>query len=196
MMTTTIDLEPSARHVAQLISRIPDEMLVRRTPCEDYSLGDLLDHLDNSVRAFTEAARKTGSDPELGRPGDQANLDADWRITTARNLAALVVAWRDPEAWSGMTQAAGIDVPGEVAGRIALDELTIHGWDIAQASGQRFEVDEASLRDVHDFVQQFAEPGQEASREGLFGPVVPVAADAPLLDRVLAMTGRDPRWTA
>jgi hypothetical protein len=43
---------------------------------------------------------------------------------------------------------------------------------------------------------QFAIPGQEAAREGLFGPLVNVPDDAPLLDRVLGLTGRDPNWSA
>jgi hypothetical protein len=38
-----------------------------------------------------------------------------------------------------------------------------------------------------------ADPADEP--EGLFGPVVPVPADAPLFDRLLGQTGRDPRWT-
>jgi hypothetical protein len=38
-------------------------------------------------------------------------------------------------------------------------------------------------------------PGEEASREGLFGPVVDVRDDAPRLDRVLGLSGRDPSWT-
>lgn len=72
----------------------------------------------------------------------------------------------------------------------------LHGWDIAQASGQAFDCDPRSLEAVHGFVAPFAEAGQEAAREGLFGPVVEVPADAPLLDRVIALSGRDPAWSA
>ena len=94
-----------------------------------------------------------------------------------------------------MTRAGGIDLPGEVAALVALDELVIHGWDVARASGQPYECDEASLEAVQGFVAQFSGPGQEASRQGLFGPVVDVPADASLLDRVIGMTGRDPGWS-
>jgi uncharacterized protein (TIGR03086 family) len=82
-----------------------------------------------------------------------------------------------------------------VAGLVALDELVVHGWDIARATGQPYDCDPASLEAVHGFVLQFSEPGLEAEREGLFGPVVDVPADAPLLDRVIGLTGRDPAWS-
>ena len=45
-----------------------------------------------------------------------------------------------------MTQAGGVDLPGEVAGLVALNELVVHGWDIATASGQDYRPDEATLR--------------------------------------------------
>jgi uncharacterized protein (TIGR03086 family) len=107
----------------------------------------------------------------------------------------LADAWRDPEAWTGMTKAGGVELPGEVAGLVALDEIVIHGWDIARASGQEYDCDPASLEAVHGFVMQFSEPGQEEARAGLFGPVVEVPDDAPLLDRVIGLTGRDPAWS-
>jgi uncharacterized protein (TIGR03086 family) len=85
--------------------------------------------------------------------------------------------------------------PGEIAGLIALDELVIHGWDVARASGQPFDCDPTLLEAVQGFVAQFAGPGQEAAREGLFGPVVDVSCDAPLLDQVVGLAGRDPAWS-
>ncbi|MGQ0775367.1 MAG: hypothetical protein ACT4NY_13245 [Pseudonocardiales bacterium] len=90
----------------------------------------------------------------------------------------------------GRTRAAG-----EVAGLVVLDELVIHGWDLARASGQVYDCDPTSLDAVHSFVAQFSGPGHEAQREGLFGPVVEVPDDAPLLDRVIAFSGRDPAWS-
>ncbi len=71
----------------------------------------------------------------------------------------------------------------------------IHGWDVARASRQHFDCDPGLLEAVHGFVAQFAGPGQEAAREGLFGPVVAVPGDAPLLDQVVGLTGRDPAWS-
>jgi uncharacterized protein (TIGR03086 family) len=118
-------------------------------------------------------------------------LDAGRREAIPRRLDA---AWRDPEAWTGMTRVGGVELPGEAAAVVALDELVIHGWDVARATGQGYECDDASLEAVHGFVQQFAAPEMAAQRAGLFGPVVETGHDARLLDRVIGRAGRDPHW--
>jgi uncharacterized protein (TIGR03086 family) len=194
---TIIDLEPAARRMADLITAVPDELLTRPTPCPDYTLGDLVEHIGGLSLAFAAAAKKVTDDAApQGPSGDASRLGDDWRTRIPRDLAALADAWRDPEAWTGMTKAGGIELPGEVAGLVALDELVVHGWDVAQASGQAYECDPQSLEAVHEFVAQFSGPGQEAAREGLFGAEVPVPKDAPLLDRVIGLTGRDPAWAS
>lgn len=95
-----------------------------------------------------------------------------------------------------MTQAGGIDLPSGIAGKIALNELVIHGWDVASASGQPFDCDPRALESSMEFVSMMSIPEEEAGRAGLFGPVVDVPADVPLLDRVIALSGRDPSWRA
>jgi uncharacterized protein (TIGR03086 family) len=194
---TTADFEPATRQMAQLVQGVSDEMLDWPTPCPAYRLGDLLDHVGGFALAFTGAATKDlgdGAATAQGPSGDASRLTGDWRGRIAADLASLAAAWRDPEAWQGMTQAGGVDLPGEVAALVALDELVVHGWDVARASGQPFAVDPDHLDLVRQFVSQFSGPGTEGAREGLFGPEVAVPEDAPLLDRVVGMTGRDPNW--
>lgn len=191
------DLRPAATRLGALVAAVPDDALANATPCPEYSLGDLLDHVGGLALAFTAAATKTFDEAGAQGPsGDASRLEDGWRERIQTDLEGLAEAWRAPEAWEGMTRAGGIDLPGEVAGVVALDELVVHGWDVARASGQDFTCDEASLEAVHGFVSQFSGPGQETEREGLFGPEVAVPESAPLVDRVIGMTGRQPGWSA
>ena len=193
---TPVDLEPATRRMADLLTGVSDDQLDGPTPCPDYSLGDLVEHVGGLTLAFTGAATKeTGETGSQAPSGDVSRLPNDWRTRIRRDLAGLAAVWRDPEAWTGMTMAGGVDLPGEVAGLVALDELVIHGWDVARASGQAYDADEWELQAVLGFVAPSAEPGQESQREGVFGPVVDVPEDAPLLDRVIGLTGRDPGWS-
>jgi uncharacterized protein (TIGR03086 family) len=193
---TLPDLEPAARRLADLVVGVGDDQLGAPTPCPAYSLGDLVEHVGGLALAFTAAATKSPIEGGAQGPsGDASRLEVGWRQRIPNDLDALVQAWRDPDAWTGMTEAGGIALPGEVAGVVALDELVLHGWDVARSSGQPFECDETTLQAVHGFVASFSAPDQAEQRAGLFGPVVEVPDDAPLLDRVLGLSGRDPSWS-
>ena len=191
---TTIDLGPAAERMAQLLAGVEDDRLTATTPCPAYSLGDLIDHVGGLALAFTAAATKTtiGDATQQGPSGDASRLGDDWRTRIPNDLETLAEVWRDDTAWTGMTQAGGIDLPGEIAGLVALDELVVHGWDVAVASGQPYEPSDEELRAVLGFVEQF--DSGDGEDNGLFGPFVDVPAEAPLLHRVLGRTGRDPQW--
>lgn len=191
-----LDIEPATRQMARLLDGVTDDQLTCPTPCERYSLGDLLDHVSGLSVAFRDAAAKDlGAGTDQGPSADAGRLSDDWRSRIPCRLDALATAWRRPDAWEGMTRAGGVDLPAEVAGRVAMNELVIHGWDVARASGQPFDCDPAVLDACMEFVSEVSAPGQEVDREGMFGPVVDVPADASLLDRVIGLSGRDPRWT-
>ncbi|AVT33882.1 TIGR03086 family protein [Plantactinospora sp. BC1] len=194
-----LDLGPAAQEVIRLVGGVTDDQLTDPTPSTDTSVAALLDHLMGLSLAFTWAARKSGGDgPGASAPPPPAspdNLDPQWRTVLPARLTELVESWRQPAAWAGMTTAGGVTMPAEVMGMVALDELVLHGWDLAKATGQPFHCDPASTEAVLEFTAESARPEQAAGREGLFGPVVPVPADAPPFDRALGFAGRDPGWT-
>jgi uncharacterized protein (TIGR03086 family) len=191
-----LDLHPAAREVARLLDGVTDDQLSAKSPA-DCDVATLLDHLMGLTLAFTWAAEKSTPPEASGPPSSSgANLDPDWRSVLPSRLDTLADAWSQPSAWDGMTEAGGVTMPGEVIGVVALDEIVMHGWDLARATGQDFRCDPASIEAVLGFTARSAEPEQAASRAGLFGPVVSVPEDAPDFDRALGFAGRDPAWTA
>jgi uncharacterized protein (TIGR03086 family) len=194
---TMIDLGPAARAVADLLPGVADEQLSAPTPCAQTSVAELLDHFLGLTLAFRWAATKEvpgAEDGSGGGPGPTggADLDPDWRRRLPGQLDELVEAWREPAAWTGTTQAGGVSLPGDVAGLVALNELVIHGWDLARATGQDLDCDPTTAEAAFAHVAQFASP---EGTEGLFGPAIEVPADRPLLDRAVGLSGRDPDWT-
>lgn len=189
------DLGPAARQLTRLVQGVRDDQLSAPTPCPDYTLGDLLEHVHGLALAFTLAARKEQPPAGDGAPsGAASRLPEDWRTAIATRLEDLVTAWREDAAWDGATSVAGVTMPATDMAAVAVDEVVVHGWDIARASGQEMEVDDTSLAVASAFVGAVSGPDQAAMRDGIFGPVVPVPDDAPPLDRLIGNTGRDPGW--
>jgi uncharacterized protein (TIGR03086 family) len=156
-------------------------------------VADLLDHVDGLALAFTAAAAK---DLAAGGPppaADGSRLGTDWRTRIPGRLAGLAAAWRGDAAWAGMTRVGGVDLPGEIAATVAIDEVVVHGWDLAVATGRDYACDAELLQAAYRFAQAAVARDPDGSA-GLFGPPVAVPDGAALLDRLLGLTGRDPAW--
>ena len=186
-----IDLGPAAHRVVDLLANVDEQQLGQPTPCPDMTVGDLADHIGTFAIAFAAKATKS-QDNVSGRPPrpDATHLESGWRDRIARDLDTLAVVWREPSAWEGMTTAGGFEMPSEVAGVVALDELVMHGWDLAIATGQPFDASDEEIAAATALVTDLSAP-----RDGsLFGPIVVVPDDATPLDRLLGLGGRDPGW--
>ncbi|MFG3016077.1 TIGR03086 family metal-binding protein [Streptomyces cinerochromogenes] len=190
---TMIDLGPQTRIVARLAESVTDEQLTAATPCPDQTVRHLLGHLLMLSVAFRDAARKDlGTTTDTRPDAVPWDLGPGWREELPKALDELADAWRDPAAWTGDTRAGGVDLPGAVAGAVVADELVIHGWDLARATGRPYTPDPAALDSALTFLRAAADDPNRGN--GLFGPVVPVPPEAPLLDRALGLSGRDPGW--
>src|SRR5687768_733936 len=188
---TTLDFGPTTSTLAAIVRGVDDDQLDDPTPNAGRSVGDLLDHIGGLALAFTAAARKE-EPPGGGNPSADAEaLPDDWRTEIPDRLAALAEVWRDPAAYEGSTQAGPIEMPADEAALVALDEVTVHAWDLAVATGQPYDVDPVAVEACAAFVAAFEGP----TDGGLFGPPVAVPDSAPPLDRLLGATGRDPHWT-
>ena len=193
-----IDLTPATREVSRVVAAVHDDDLDRPTPCPDYDVAALLDHLMALTRAFAVGARKEDPRSLQGEsaPGTAAadHLHDEWPEALPQRLAALAEAWAHPSAWQGET-FVGIPLPAPEAGVVALDEVVLHGWDLARAIGADYAVTDEHVDVLRRFLERGLEPDLRAMRDGMFGPPLPYDDTMAAFDRVLAMAGRDPGWS-
>jgi uncharacterized protein (TIGR03086 family) len=188
-----LDFAPPVRQLRSLLLGITDDQLGRPTPCPDWTVGDLLDHLIGLSRAFTQAAQKKSGAPGTDAappPPSAANLPPQWRSRLTVVLEELAIAWRAPSAWEGTARAGGVTMPAVETGTVAINELTMHGWDLARATGQEYAADPRLLEPLIEFLSR----GPAEGVPGLFGPVVAIEDEADLLDQAVSLAGRNPRW--
>jgi uncharacterized protein (TIGR03086 family) len=190
-----IDLSPTTERTSAVIAAVTDDQLEAPTPMGQ-PVRVVLHHLLGLSVAFRDAAGKATGPTTSTPPGPvEEALPAEWRSDLEKQLSELADAWKSEDAWDGMTMAGGVELPGEVCGLVAIDEVLLHGWDVARATGQPYRPTDAECETVLPIVTP-AEQAPDGSGREIFGEVVVVPEDAPFFDRILGLAGRDPSWTA
>src|SRR5919112_1854254 len=149
----TLDFASATTAVTGVVAGVRDDQLGDTTPCPAMTVADLLDHLHGLSLAFTLAARKELRPGEGAPEADGSRLPEGWRDEIAARLDSLAAAWAVPAAYEGITQAGPIEMPAEIAALVALDEVVVHGWDLARATGQAYDPGEAAALACLGFAQ-------------------------------------------
>jgi uncharacterized protein (TIGR03086 family) len=102
---------------------------------------------------------------------------------------AVVAALAEPGALQRVVTVPFGTVPGAVVLHLRTVEALVHGWDLAQATGQRLRADASVVQREISFTQDAL--GRLPADRTPFAPPQPVDADAPPLDQLAAMLGRD-----
>ncbi|GAA1826182.1 TIGR03086 family metal-binding protein [Actinomadura chokoriensis] len=182
---------PAAEAAGRIVMEIPAEKMDAPTPCPDWDVRGLVNHLILWSGRGEAAAHRA---PVTG-PGEDHDFTAEpgWAERFGEQARTTAEAWQDPAAWEGSTSLTG-NPDGMPAGFIAgilFVESVVHGWDLAAAIGRDPGMPPEVVRGAWEQVVPMAEMSRQY---GVFGAEVPVPEDAPLLDRVLGAAGRDPHW--
>ena len=179
-------LESAAHRAVPVVRGVTDAQLGAPTPCAEYDVRDLLNHLTHVVVEFQKLAAKQDAD-FTSTPG---YVDGgDWRARFAEETARLAEAWAAPGAEEGET--GQMTMPARTVGGLALIDLTVHPWDLARSTGQDFTPDPACVDELTVLLEHLA-PGARQAK--VFGEPYPVPEGASAFEALLATTGRDPHW--
>ncbi|GAB4055816.1 TIGR03086 family metal-binding protein [Catellatospora paridis] len=185
MTTISKLLRESADVALPVLQGITDEQLTAATPCAEFRVGDLVNHLFQVVVNFQGLARREAADFS----GTPDVLGTDWRARFVTETDALVQAWTPESVLEGVSPGMGLPQP--TVGSMALLDLTLHAWDLAVATDRPYTPDPAAVEELLVMVDEM---GPKAREWKVFGEPVPTAPDADPFTRLLGRTGRDPAW--
>lgn len=178
-MTNPLDaLNRSIRVTGELIDNINESDWGAPTPCTQWNLGELVDHLIGSLNRFATALDvPAGNEPPASAA--EAYREVAERVSGA--FAAPGTLEREVRVPIGT-------VPAAMALQLLSVEVIAHGWDIARASGQRPGFDEADVEAAIAFSQ--AAFAQIPPDRQPFAAPQPVPDGAPAADRLAGLLGR------
>lgn len=185
-------LSPVLDDLAELVAGIGPAELTRPTPCPDFDIAALLDHVLGWLQFF--AAALADPDGRTVRPDPLAyRVAADGRDRgeVVRGCAATLVAAVRGGVQQREVAMSQARMAGPAALGMVLGEYLVHGWDLARATGRAWAPPAAAAEAALEFFAGMITPGYRGEG-GYFSAEVPVPADAPALDRLIGFAGRQP----
>lgn len=167
-------LDRALSQTSAVLAGVRDDQLATPTPCDDWTVARLVDHLVSAPTRF--AAMMRGERPDF-TSAPQVGTDREERFRAAGD--ELLDAWRSPE----------LAARGNLAWQLA--ELAVHSWDLATATGQPVDSLDPEVAMVGlDFMRASLTP---ENRSRAFRPEQPAPEDAGAYERIAAFAGRRTR---
>jgi len=191
-MNQHAEMTAAADAAARTVGNVRPGQFGEPTPDTEWDVRTLLNHLILwTSHSLERRAHGESVAPELLERDFAA--DPDFAAAYRAQLDRALAAWADPAVWDRELNVMGSPTPASDVAGLIVAEMVLHGWDLAAATGQSYEVTDAAASAALAAVEANADLFRQY--KGFAEPVT-VAADASILDRTLALSGRDPRWTA
>lgn len=177
-MDPITQLDQLGPHLGGVVAAIRPDQLDTPTPCDDFTVRGVLEHMISGATAFAAAFRgQAPPDPDLSDPLG----------TFGDVLGDLVAAISVPGALDQTVAAPFGDVPGETFARFVVLDGIVHGWDLAIATGQPYAPPEELVAEADAFAHQALDPLRDGQT---FAAAVEPAPDASPIERLANYTGR------
>ena len=177
---TPVSAADAALAVIQPVLRnLTAEDRPKPTPCAEFSCHQVVEHLFGSLVRLGAMAGAQVQNPNEGSLENRISVMA----------AQAIDAWRGVDLESLVPGSGGKDMPASLAASILPVELVLHGWDLAQASGQQIHISDGLVDYLRGLAEMVVPPARAG---GSFAAEVSSARDASALDRLAAFAGRRP----
>ena len=185
----------AAAQAARVVAGVPGHPMDAPTPCDDWDLRTLVNHVILWT-AYSAERRAHGDSVAEELMTRDFTADPGFAEDYAAHLGQAVAAWSDPAAWERDLGVMGSSTPAADVAAMLIAEMVLHGWDVARATGQEYACEDAVAAGVLACVEA---QGELFRRYQGFAAIVPLPGGeeaATVLDRALSLSGRDPQWKA
>jgi len=180
------EMKAAAAETARIVGNVKPAQLDDVTPCHDWNVRALLNHIILWTAYSAEQRAHGGSVAEELMSKDFA-ASPDFADDYAGQVGRAVTAWADPAAWQRDLGVMGSPMPSADVAAMLIMELVLHGWDLAAATGQEYRCDGALATFVLSTVEQQAEMFRQYQG---FGPAKQAPDAASDFEKALALAGR------
>ena len=183
----------AAAQAARVVAGVPGHPMGAPTPCDDWDLRALVNHVIVWT-AYSAERRAHGESVAEALMTRDFTADPGFAEDYAAQIGRAVAAWSDPAAWERDLGVMGSSTPAADVAGMLIAEMVLHGWDIARATGQEYACDDAVAAAVLATVEAQGELFRQYQGFAAVVPLPPGQEDATVLDRALRLSGRDPQW--
>jgi uncharacterized protein (TIGR03086 family) len=184
-MDVVTAIERSYDQTSTLVAGLDAAKLATPSPCSGWDVRATLNHLLGATWMFTLVNQGQAAAEDAGDV-----IGDDPRVAVVAAAKENLASWRQPGALEGTRAYPFGSFPADFAALLNLEEVVVHNWDIATATGIGVTVDEDVAQLVYDWATSI--PLDEFRAHGAFGPEVAVQASAPTVDRLMGLFGRRP----
>ena len=183
-MDATGALQETTAMVSGLIAGLTPDHREMRTPCDQWNVHELVDHMCGGAHGIA------GGLQGMAPPEEPPDFLAEGPAAGWASAAAALEQAATPEILTALHDMPFGHVPGEAAMSVIVADIATHAWDLAQATDQSLDMSD-DLAGFALMTWQGLVPAEGRTGDN-FKEAVPVAGDAPAVDKLVAYTGRQP----